>query len=104
MLWLVGTLAIRMNLPVDISGLKCLPTTDSTTVASTMESSSATLIIGGLFVCIALFYLPRIRRSSLPYPPGPSGYPLIGYLKVIQDPIWKTFRDWGRAYGELSVH
>ena len=64
----------------------------------TMETSWRTLVIGALFVVIALLYFLPFRRKTLPFPPGPAGYPLVGYLKAIPGPIWKTYRDWSREY------
>ncbi|KAE9406650.1 cytochrome P450, partial [Gymnopus androsaceus JB14] len=42
-----------------------------------------------------IYFVYRVRRSTLPYPPGP---------KVASMPIydnWVEYRNWGREYGEL---
>ena len=65
-----------------------------------METPTIVLIPG---VVITWLLLRWATRRPLPYPPGPPGYPLVGYLKAIQDPIWKTYAEWGKKYGELTL-
>lgn len=46
----------------------------------------------------------RRNPSRLPLPPGPKGYPLIG--NVLEMPTgfhWRTYSQWAKVYGELSL-
>lgn len=45
-------------------------------------------------------WFKRGTSQSLPLPPGPKGYPIIG--NSLDAPLhepWKTFRDWSKIYG-----
>lgn len=53
----------------------------------------------------ALAYAVRVysKKSSLPYPPGPQGYPFIGNLGFPEDPaLWKKVRAMSEEYGADS--
>ena len=42
-----------------------------------------------------------IKKNPAPYPPGPTGWPLVG--NVSDMPLvkpWLTFTEWGKKYGE----
>lgn len=57
-------------------------------------------------VAAALAYAVRVysKKSNLPYPPGPQGYPLIGNLGFPEDPaLWKKVRAMSEEYGALSL-
>ncbi len=42
------------------------------------------------------------RRSALPLPPGPKGYPLIGNAFDIPHHYpWLTYAEWARNYGDV---
>ncbi|KIP03142.1 hypothetical protein PHLGIDRAFT_26261 [Phlebiopsis gigantea 11061_1 CR5-6] len=58
----------------------------------------STIIVGAICIGAAFFILARQKSRNLPHPPGPQGYPLVGYLKTIPSPLWKTYLDWGRQY------
>ncbi|KAG1723174.1 cytochrome P450, partial [Suillus paluster] len=43
------------------------------------------------------------KKNPAPYPPGPSGFPLIGNVLDIPDiKPWLTFAEWGKKYGDIS--
>lgn len=49
-------------------------------------------LVAGLSALAALLLLFRPRRSRLPLPPGPKGYPLIGnLLQIPKNAVWKYF-------------
>jgi hypothetical protein len=50
---------------------------------------------------LALVSLAYIRsRRSLPLPPGPKGWPLIGsLLEMPTAQPWKVYQQWGERYG-----
>lgn len=53
----------------------------------------------------ALAYAVRVysKKSNLPYPPGPQGFPLIGNLGFPEDPaLWKKVRAMSEEYGMVS--
>jgi hypothetical protein len=59
-----------------------------------------------LLVLPPLFWVWRqwVKRSRLPYPPGPPGLPLLGnLLDVPTQYMWTTFADWSKNYGDI-VH
>jgi hypothetical protein len=60
-----------------------------------LGDSSYTVLI--LPFCVALpvwYWLRRRPKNTLPYPPGPKGYPLIGNILFFLTgaPLWKGFR------------
>ncbi|KAK7692340.1 hypothetical protein QCA50_003965 [Cerrena zonata] len=58
------------------------------------------LIFGGLLV-ILLQWLKR-AWSSLPLPPGPTRYPIIGnLLNMPRSMPWKTYQKWSQSYGDI---
>lgn len=57
------------------------------------------------FVFVALTFLLaltgyyRWRKPSLPFPPGPKGYPIIGnLLDVPSEQRWVKFLEWSKEY------
>jgi hypothetical protein len=47
-----------------------------------------------------VFWRALQKRSGLPYPPGPKGYPLIGnLLDIPSDFGWLTFKKYAEQYG-----
>ena len=67
------------------------------TIPHTMGVTLSVVLLSAVIVWV---FLRRLSpRQSLPYPPGPKGYPLVGYLKRLPSPVWKTYAEWGKEYG-----
>ena len=59
------------------------------------------LLLLGVFILVIV----RIwRRASLPYPPGPKGYPILGNVLDLTTtvPIWEDITSLANSYGTLS--
>jgi cytochrome P450 len=59
-----------------------------------------------ILICVGAFCLVQIlqrrRSNSLPLPPGPSGWPLLGNL--LEHPLeraWETYAKWAEQYGSI---
>jgi len=54
-------------------------------------------------VCI-LALVMKWKRPSLPYPPGPKGYPILGNVLDLTTsvPIWEDVTSLANRYGTLS--
>ncbi|CAL1701205.1 unnamed protein product [Somion occarium] len=61
------------------------------------------LYLAGCAILFVLFrWLKRSIKSSLPLPPGPKGYPLIGnMLDMPAVAPWKTYQEWHGVYGGI---
>ncbi|KAK0214140.1 cytochrome P450 [Armillaria fumosa] len=60
------------------------------------------LFVLGVFLWVVVFTIRR-RSRSLPLPPGPKGYPLIGNLfDVPMEREWEAWTEWGKKYGDIS--
>ncbi|KAJ7154786.1 cytochrome P450 [Mycena filopes] len=61
-------------------------------------------LLGSAFVlCFSLLFVHFRRTSRLPYPPGPSGLPLIG--NSLDNPgsyKYRTYKAWGDKYGPVT--
>ncbi|KAG1905769.1 cytochrome P450 [Suillus fuscotomentosus] len=43
------------------------------------------------------------KKNLAPYPPGPSGWPLIGNVAdILHSKVWLTFAKWRKKYGDIS--
>ncbi|KAJ7133346.1 cytochrome P450 [Mycena epipterygia] len=59
---------------------------------------------GGILAATALSlcYYIYTRKSTMPLPPGPKGWPIIGnVLDMPKSHAWKTFARWGDIYGGI---
>jgi hypothetical protein len=56
-----------------------------------------------VFIPLALltsYLLWRTRRSRLPLPPGPKGWPVLGHIFDLGgDELWLKVTDWSQQYG-----
>ena len=72
------------------------------TINSNMTSPS--LLLGLLLVLPTLVWLFKRRRSRLPLPPGPKGWPIVGNLKDLDHEdkhTWLRYTDWMSTYGDV---
>ncbi|KAJ6508710.1 cytochrome P450 [Mycena sanguinolenta] len=68
-------------------------------------SSFALLILSFSLLGSLLKFVSAWQRRHLPFPPGPSPYPLIGNLRDFPTKLpWVTYANWGRQYGSDLVH
>jgi len=77
----------------------------SAAVASWAAAHPYYTLISVLFLCFTSLRKSRRNSHRLPYPPGPGGYPIIGsFLKAPTEKSWLTYTEWGKTYGETSIH
>ncbi|KAK7692432.1 hypothetical protein QCA50_004057 [Cerrena zonata] len=63
---------------------------------------TAVLISTIFLTTLLLRWLKRVHLPSLPLPPGPTGYPIIGNLLDVPVHMpWKKYRQWCDAYGDI---
>jgi hypothetical protein len=69
-------------------------------VASFLQSTTFASILA---VLLAVLWW-KTRKTDLPLPPGPRGWPIIGnLLDRPQRQEWLTYSDWGRRYGMSAL-
>ena len=61
------------------------------------------LLLPVFVTLLAWYWLQKRSKSTLPYPPGPKGYPLIGNLLdfPVGAPLWEGLADMARQHGRL---
>ncbi|CCM05258.1 uncharacterized protein FIBRA_07468 [Fibroporia radiculosa] len=68
-----------------------------------LESSLLVTVLAALTSFFAIRYTLALRARQA-YPPGPSGWPIIGNaLQIPQVRPWLTYSEWAKTYGDL-VH
>ena len=57
-----------------------------------------------LFCLLILALVRKWKRPSLPYPPGPKGYPILGNVLdlTMTVPIWEDITSLTNSYGTFS--
>ena len=57
-----------------------------------------------LFCLLILALVRKWKRASLPYPPGPKGYPILGNVLdlTMAVPIWEDITSLTNSYGTFS--
>jgi len=63
-------------------------------------------VLGLLVFCILVLARRKWRKPTLPYPPGPKGYPILGnVLDLPQDvPIWESLTLLSNRHGTRPSH
>ncbi|KAL8615480.1 hypothetical protein ACOMHN_053816 [Nucella lapillus] len=76
-------------------------TTDTTTTSSLLDYLSVGTLLVGVAVFLASLYLFKHFRAERP-PPGPRGFPLLGYLPVLKAADKRQlFAELRQNYGDI---
>ena len=79
--------------------LTCILFADTTmNYLATLDTSTCMLLV---LPAVLSLYLLWNRRKTLPSPPGPSGWPLIGCLYLLDPKPHLTFRKLAYQYGDV---
>lgn len=71
-------------------------------LSPTMVLNNSVYAISAIGLALYLLKLWLARRSALPLPPGPKGYPLIGNAYDIPHHYpWLTYAEWAHNYGDV---
>lgn len=73
----------------------------STMISDGYSLSAYSAVSIGVALLLPVLLYKLATRSSLPYTPGPPGYPFVGYFKTVESPTWMTYRKWSLTYGKL---
>ena len=74
-----------------------------TLLISLLAMSSTQGLIAFVYVVITATII-LLRRKTILFPPGPPGVPLLGVAhKHPKTEYWKTYAEWGRAYGTNGI-
>ena len=71
------------------------------------NNPSYTPLVLPLFIAFLVWYwLQKRPKNTLPYPPGPRAYPLIGNLLdfPVSVPLWEGLTNLAKQYGRESLH
>ena len=65
------------------------------------DSGNISLVLPLLIAFPAWYWLRKRSKNTLPYPPGPRAYPLIGSVLgfPLNVPLWEGFSDLAKRYG-----
>ena len=67
-----------------------------------MEFSASACVLLALAVALCVLLYSRRNAANLPYPPGPSGLPILGnLLDIPKPPEWSTYLQWSEKYSKL---
>ncbi|KAL5721578.1 hypothetical protein ACHQM5_005204 [Ranunculus cassubicifolius] len=72
-------------------------------LTSLLSTSTPTVVIAGVLSVLAFFLLPILFRSRnwLNAPPGPKGWPVLGYLPYLTDRIHEDLFHLAKTHGPL---
>ncbi|KAK1230180.1 hypothetical protein PQX77_006724 [Marasmius sp. AFHP31] len=69
-----------------------------------MPSISPSFLALSAAVLVAIRLFSNQDQSSAPLPPGPKGLPIVGNIREAtkrDEPVWFTYADWSRIYGDV---
>lgn len=68
----------------------------------TMSTAALTVVVFLVVACITTFYLPIRRKSKhAALPPGPRGFPVLGYLPFLGIDLHREFAKLSETYGPI---
>ena len=83
---------------------KSIPSFSSSLMSISEKYVSSAFVIVATTIAVIALRKKWGSKHSLPYPPGPKGYPIIGNaLDFPANPIWEGFAKMGQEYSEFSL-